>query len=234
MPPILRTPHRNEKVLTHRRSNGVESDSCVDVQEDPANDGVNAKHSKRNKAFSANSKQTPSTSSSPVSLSPSSFNGFFHASNSSSNTFSSLPQKQKRRRRNRRREFPTWKVAAIVMAGILMLLIAVGLFLNIRTDPASIFPNSTSKTTKKPQFKKFSPSAPSTCDSQLSVDDVDFTLVTQVSSDRLWMMEHQCRRWKYNNETFYPISLSVLTNDCLLYTSPSPRDQRGSRMPSSA
>ena len=24
------------------------------------------------------------------------------------------------------------------------------------------------------------------------------------------------------------------TNDCLLYTSPSPRDQRGSRMPSSA
>ena len=27
---------------------------------------------------------------------------------------------------------------------------------------------------------------------------------------------------------------SVLSNDCLLYTSPSPRDQRGSRMPSSA
>ena len=26
----------------------------------------------------------------------------------------------------------------------------------------------------------------------------------------------------------------VLTNSCLLYTSPSPRDQRGSRMPSSA
>ena len=27
---------------------------------------------------------------------------------------------------------------------------------------------------------------------------------------------------------------SILSNDCLLYTSPSPRDQRGSRMPSSA
>ena len=26
----------------------------------------------------------------------------------------------------------------------------------------------------------------------------------------------------------------ILLNDCLLYTSPSPRDQRGSRMPSSA
>ena len=28
--------------------------------------------------------------------------------------------------------------------------------------------------------------------------------------------------------------LSMMANDCLLYTSPSPRDQRGSRMPSSA
>ena len=27
---------------------------------------------------------------------------------------------------------------------------------------------------------------------------------------------------------------TFLSNDCLLYTSPSPRDQRGSRMPSSA
>ena len=31
-----------------------------------------------------------------------------------------------------------------------------------------------------------------------------------------------------------PISLSYMDNICLLYTSPSPRDQRGSRMPSSA
>ena len=30
------------------------------------------------------------------------------------------------------------------------------------------------------------------------------------------------------------ISGSLLYRDCLLYTSPSPRDQRGSRMPSSA
>ena len=31
----------------------------------------------------------------------------------------------------------------------------------------------------------------------------------------------------------YPVSVDKL-KDCLLYTSPSPRDQRGSRMPSSA
>ena len=30
------------------------------------------------------------------------------------------------------------------------------------------------------------------------------------------------------------VALKVLNEDCLLYTSPSPRDQRGSRMPSSA
>ena len=28
--------------------------------------------------------------------------------------------------------------------------------------------------------------------------------------------------------------LHIMINDCLLYTSPSPRDQRGSRMPSTA
>ena len=33
----------------------------------------------------------------------------------------------------------------------------------------------------------------------------------------------------YNGKKFIPITIS-----CLLYTSPSPRDQRGSRMPSSA
>ena len=54
---------------------------------------------------------------------------------------------------------------------------------------------------------------------------------------------------KYNRSTSYALGISSLAssfqgqplfraswprNDCLLYTSPSPRDQRGSRMPSSA
>ena len=33
---------------------------------------------------------------------------------------------------------------------------------------------------------------------------------------------------------FTVAAISLATNTCLLYTSPSPRDQRGSRMPSSA
>ena len=36
------------------------------------------------------------------------------------------------------------------------------------------------------------------------------------------------------NLVFHFIGLLVLLTVCLLYTSPSPRDQRGSRMPSSA
>ena len=37
----------------------------------------------------------------------------------------------------------------------------------------------------------------------------------------------------HENEKVYTVSFTLL-RDCLLYTSPSPRDQRGSRMPSSA
>ena len=36
------------------------------------------------------------------------------------------------------------------------------------------------------------------------------------------------------NETKWNVIVVCLSNNCLLYTSPSPRDQRGSRMPSSA
>ena len=41
---------------------------------------------------------------------------------------------------------------------------------------------------------------------------------------------------KYKNKFTLLVSvvLSAQCTDCLLYTSPSPRDQRGSRMPSSA
>ena len=40
-----------------------------------------------------------------------------------------------------------------------------------------------------------------------------------------FLVDHECRISYYLNDSTYP---------CLLYTSPSPRDQRGSRMPSSA
>ena len=45
------------------------------------------------------------------------------------------------------------------------------------------------------------------------------------------LIDAQC----VDNDTWsLPTSRDALANSCLLYTSPSPRDQRGSRMPSSA
>lgn len=54
-------------------------------------------------------------------------------------------------------------------------------------------------------FQRYSEHAPS-CDIPLSPDDVDFTLVTQLSQDRLWMMKYHCQRWGSL------ISVAILTN----------------------
>mmetsp|Transcript_24368 Transcript_24368/g.28227 ORF Transcript_24368/g.28227 Transcript_24368/m.28227 type:complete len:296 (-) Transcript_24368:738-1625(-) len=41
----------------------------------------------------------------------------------------------------------------------------------------------------------------------LSSQDINYTLATHCSEDRLWMMEHHCKRWGYDN----PISLAMYT-----------------------
>ena len=59
---------------------------------------------------------------------------------------------------------------------------------------------------------------------------------TQQSKQKQAPSISQLRSWLYNEQTtdaFNTASYSSLSS-CLLYTSPSPRDQRGSRMPSSA
>ena len=42
------------------------------------------------------------------------------------------------------------------------------------------------------------------------------------------------RRFDTSNESIRDTIMNLLCNDCLLYTSPSPRDSEASRMPSSA
>ena len=44
------------------------------------------------------------------------------------------------------------------------------------------------------------------CSTPISADDVSFTLVTQVSEDRLWMLTQHCQRWQG------PISAAVFTD----------------------
>jgi hypothetical protein len=46
-----------------------------------------------------------------------------------------------------------------------------------------------------------------TCTAPLTAEDVSYTLVTQFSHDRLWMMEQHCARWGR-----HPMSIAVLTN----------------------
>jgi hypothetical protein len=58
--------------------------------------------------------------------------------------------------------------------------------------------------TVKQRFQAYSIGAPS-C-TPISDKDVSFTLVTQCSDSRLWMLDHHCQRWKG------PISISIYTN----------------------
>ena len=59
-------------------------------------------------------------------------------------------------------------------------------------------------------FQRISEAAPQCHD--LSPDQIDFTLVTQLSQDRLWMMKHHCERFPH------PISIAVYSNATLSET----------------
>ncbi|KAL7465100.1 hypothetical protein ACHAXS_009551 [Conticribra weissflogii] len=56
-------------------------------------------------------------------------------------------------------------------------------------------------------FQFSTPDAPS-CSAPLSPADVTFTLVTQLSEDRIWMIPHHCDRWG----TSHPLSIVVFTD----------------------
>jgi hypothetical protein len=57
------------------------------------------------------------------------------------------------------------------------------------------------------RFERFSAVGTGPMCTALQADDVSYTLVTQFSHDRLWMMEQHCERWGP-----HPISIAVLTN----------------------
>ena len=48
---------------------------------------------------------------------------------------------------------------------------------------------------RNPKYSSRNPNAELTCDSKLNVDDVEVTLVTQTTKDRLWMIKEYCERW---------------------------------------
>lgn len=99
---------------------------------------------------------------------------------------------------------------------LLALLVILGCWLWIYSQPntdTNLSSPASRRASINPHFQQFSLDAPTSCNATLGENGVEFTLVTQVSSDRMWMMEHHCSRWRLANRTFYPISVAVLTNE---------------------
>ena len=138
------------------------------------------------------------------------------------------PQNEPRllsRQKRLKRSTTTVRSGECMLLGSLLMLIAFGSLLvgiskltsadSFGTTVNSV-PFQETTTTKTPirqqptttQFQRFTEEAPS-CSDPINADDIHFTLVTQLSSDRLWMMEHHCKRW--HND----MSVAVLTNKTL-------------------
>ncbi len=82
----------------------------------------------------------------------------------------------------------------------------------VQQPPASIFELSLFGSNSPKDFQRFTPHAPS-CFEPLSPESVSFTLVSQLSNDRLWMVPYHCQRW--GNK--YPMSIAVFTDKTVEY-----------------
>jgi hypothetical protein len=123
------------------------------------------------------------------------------AENQKNNPVSSLELSLKsasRRRKPRRKQFGLGSITARM--GIVAILVVASMAF------ATSYRRSSSSSIK---FEIHSSSAP-LCTPLSDVQDISYTLVTQLSQDRLWMMEHHCER--------YPrlMSIAVWTNNTLL------------------
>ena len=191
---------RNVEVLTHRTgasrraaaAGDIESDSCFEP------DDCNKKdHTKKQHHSAASDTVQQIHADSPVQQ---------HSQ-----------QKQKRRKK---RELGGPKQSLYSarngIVGLLLILLGVFLFLFFASETALkevTQQQQQHENQEHPHFQQFFLEAPTSCEAPLEKDDVEFTLVTQVSADRLWMMEHHCKRWKLEDEFYYPMSIAVLSKE---------------------
>ena len=81
-------------------------------------------------------------------------------------------------------------------------------------ESVKIIPNLSFEDILELPFERRSKNAP-TCNEildspyQMSPGDIQFTLVTQLSHDRLWMLNHHCQRW--GSKLKHPISVAIFT-----------------------
>jgi hypothetical protein len=74
-------------------------------------------------------------------------------------------------------------------------------------EAANIFELSLFGNQSPNDFQQYTPHAPS-CSIPLTANEVSFTLVSQLSGDRLWMVPYHCERWGLTN----PMSIVVFTD----------------------
>lgn len=72
--------------------------------------------------------------------------------------------------------------------------------------------NNPTQNRSLPVFERYTLEAPECI--HIAPDDIAFTLVTQLSMDRLWMMQYHCERWGSAS----PMSVAVLSNETALHT----------------
>ena len=72
---------------------------------------------------------------------------------------------------------------------------------------ASIFELSLLGNTSPSDFRLTTPNAPS-CAEPIDADSISFTLVSQLSQDRIWMLPYHCKRWGDN-----PMSVVIFTDE---------------------
>lgn len=77
----------------------------------------------------------------------------------------------------------------------------------ITKPTASIFELSLLGNTSPHDFKLHTPNAPS-CSDPIDADGISFTLVLQLSHDRIWMVPYHCKRWGDN-----PMSIVIFTDE---------------------
>ena len=98
-----------------------------------------------------------------------------------------LPTPRERKRKRRR-----WKQSKFIPVQL------IGLGCCLLVFAWSTLHNSKTTTQGLVEFQLTTESAPTTCEAPLSPDNISYTLVTQLSQDRIWMMEYHCQRWTQN------------------------------------
>jgi hypothetical protein len=136
-----------------------------------------------------------------------------------------VTKQRKRKKGKRRRHSKQRALQRLLSCGMIAMVFVLAVALVRRQGSSSNSSNSNnSNNNNKPKFEVYTPNAPSCNEPLDSDDDVSFTLVTQLSEDRLWMMEHHCQRYHqamsiaiYTNRTHQEVADDLKAMNCPVF-----------------